>query len=153
MKCAYPSRGREFAAARANQVYCTAKCRKKDSNRRWPVKRQSAPWKPLGNAHREAQEGKTSYVTLHEGIPMPQRAYARGKRSRIPVRSGAELQSAEYLTTREVADLLHVSLWGLFRWRHDGNGPPLVRLGRNTIRYPKQELDSWLRSCAQGKAS
>ncbi len=62
----------------------------------------------------------------------------------MPIRAGAELQSAEYLTTRELADLLHVSLWGLMRWRHDGDGPPFVRVGRNTIRYPHRELQEWL---------
>ena len=64
----------------------------------------------------------------------------------MPIRAGAELQLAEHLTTRELADLLHVSRWGLMRWRYDGDGPPFVRLGRNSIRYPRAEFERWLAS-------
>ena len=64
----------------------------------------------------------------------------------MPIRAGADLESARYLTTRELADVLHVSLWGLQRWRHDGDGPPFVRVGRNSIRYPRVDCEAWLAS-------
>ena len=64
----------------------------------------------------------------------------------MPIRVGAELESAGHLATRELADLLHVSLWGLMRWRCDGYGPPFLRLGRNSVRYPRVGLQAWLRA-------
>ena len=72
-----------------------------------------------------------------------------GNRSRMPIRSGVELEAAKFLTTRELADLLHVSLYGLLRWRRDGDGPPFIRIGKNSIRYPRKALEVWLMSSAR----
>ncbi len=73
------------------------------------------------------------------------------KASRLPIRSGSELQSAEYLTTRELASLLHVTAWGLMRWRKDGRGPEFVRIGRNSIRYPRCAVERYIRQRLRGK--
>ena len=52
------------------------------------------------------------------------------KASRFPIRPKAELQSAEYMTTRELATILHVTPWALMRWRRDGDGPSFETDGR-----------------------
>lgn len=145
MKCACPC-GREFEPKRSNQIYFDAEHRKKDKNRRWPrVSAEMLAAISRDGLGEQIEAVHRSGTAWGEG-KMAQRGYALGKRSRMPIRSGAELQSAEYLTTRELADLLHVSLWGLLRWRHDGDGPPFVRLGRNSIRYPRVKFEAWLAS-------
>jgi predicted DNA-binding transcriptional regulator AlpA len=42
--------------------------------------------------------------------------------------------------------MLGLSGWALLVWRRQHKGPEFVRLGRNTIRYPKREFDAWLAS-------
>ena len=64
--CACPC-GKEFEPKRSNQVYLNAAHRKRDSNRRWPVKRQSLLPVPLRRGHRKSQKAETSYVTSHQG--------------------------------------------------------------------------------------
>jgi excisionase family DNA binding protein len=48
----------------------------------------------------------------------------------------------EYLTEREVAELLKVSEGTLRRWRTEGTGPPSLRLGRG-VRYLRRDVDAW----------
>lgn len=69
---------------------------------------------------------------------------AKAAKSRLPIGSGADLQSAEYLTAREVASLLHVTVWALTRWRRDGDGPAFVRIGRKSIWYPRRAIEAYL---------
>lgn len=42
-----------------------------------------------------------------------------------------------YLKTAEVAAILRVTPRTVERWRRRGAGPPYVRLGTRTIRYPR----------------
>ncbi len=144
MKCACC--GETFVAERSNQVYKDAAHRERARNRRRPRVRVSSDAAASLHSPTTRPEAISAVGTVGKGTEMAQRAYARGKRSRMPTRAGAELRSAEYLTTRELADLLHVSLWGLMRWRHDGDGPPFLRLGRHSIRYPVAALNTWLAS-------
>lgn len=51
----------------------------------------------------------------------------------------------DLLTPEEVADMLRVSLRALQQWRGRRQGPPWVRLGHTTVRYPRQELLAWLK--------
>ena len=47
-----------------------------------------------------------------------------------------------FYTTKELAELLKVSLRSLIRLRQDGQGPGYVHLGRS-VRYPESEVDKW----------
>lgn len=50
----------------------------------------------------------------------------------------------ELLTTRQVAEELHIAENTLRRWRSDANpaGPPFIRMG-NAIRYRRRDLNAW----------
>ena len=49
----------------------------------------------------------------------------------------------EYLTTKEVADLLKCTSACLVKYRHERTGPPFLRVGR-LIRYKLPDLTTWL---------
>lgn len=49
------------------------------------------------------------------------------------------------MTTREAAEYLRLATTTLEHWRLSGKGPAFVRWGR-TIRYKREEIDSWLNS-------
>jgi len=83
---------------------------------------------------------------------MAQKAYVHRKRPRLPVRRGLELEEAQYLTTRELTALLHVTDWALVRWRREGDGPPYLRIGRRSIRYFRPELEQWLAMRKENRA-
>ncbi len=68
---------------------------------------------------------------------------AQTKRDRLKARNGRR-ESGEFLTSFQVANLLGLSPWALGVWRRQHKGPEFVRVGRNTIRYPMQELQTWL---------
>ena len=70
---------------------------------------------------------------------------AQTNRKRLKAKNGRR-KGTEFLTSLEVADRLGLSLWALNVWRRKGRGPEFVRIGRNTIRYPKQEFEGWLAS-------
>jgi hypothetical protein len=55
--------------------------------------------------------------------------------------------SKRLLTTEKAAALLGISPWTLVWWRtgHRSDGPPFFRVGRNTIRYSVDDLETWLR--------
>ena len=53
--------------------------------------------------------------------------------------------SVALLTETEVAQRLKVSLACLRRWRLENRGPSFLKVG-SLVRYPVDELDSWLRS-------
>ncbi len=70
---------------------------------------------------------------------------AQTKRERLRMKNGRR-ESGEYLTTFQVANLLGLSPWALTVWRRQRKGPPFLRLGKNTIRYPGVRLQAWLRA-------
>ena len=139
MKCACPC-GEEFEPERTNQVYVNAQHRKRDKNRRWPVKRQSVSPELPRNGPTERSRAQTSGVTPLLGTDMAQTQNQRVFEAR------RKRESAEFLSRRQVADLLGVSVWSLIWWRRSHCGPPCVKVGRNTVRYPREELDKWLAS-------
>jgi predicted DNA-binding transcriptional regulator AlpA len=57
-----------------------------------------------------------------------------------------QLNADTLLSTRELADLLGVSQQWLELGRKRGYGPPWVRLGPHTIRYPYGKVIKWLRT-------
>lgn len=62
----------DFTPARSNQVYKNAEHRREDSNRRWPVKRQSLLPVVSRSGHKKRQKAGASYVTLHQGEAVAQ---------------------------------------------------------------------------------
>ena len=56
------------------------------------------------------------------------------------------------LTEPEVADRLRVSLACLRRWRLERRGPRFLKLG-SLVRYPAEELNSWIESLPTGGAA
>jgi excisionase family DNA binding protein len=52
----------------------------------------------------------------------------------------------EYLTAKQVADLLHISTDNVYRWAACGWLPPPLRLGKgHVVRWTRAALDSFLR--------
>ena len=48
------------------------------------------------------------------------------------------------LCAREAAEFLSTTEGTLAQWRHRGEGPPFLRMGRK-VAYRVESLDSWLR--------
>jgi excisionase family DNA binding protein len=48
-------------------------------------------------------------------------------------------------TTEELAEFLGLSPRTLKDWRNQGKGPKSVRIGHKTIRYRKEDVDSWIK--------
>lgn len=55
-------------------------------------------------------------------------------------------ESREFLSSSQLANLLGLSPWALIVWRRQRRGPKFLRIGRNTIRYPRWEFEAWLAS-------
>ena len=49
----------------------------------------------------------------------------------------------QYLTASQVCELLSVPLSTLYKWRHFGEGPPSIKVGK-VLRYRREDLDAWL---------
>ena len=57
----------------------------------------------------------------------------------------------EFMTEKEVAELLRLKRQTLSRWRSDGQGPPFVQV-EGSIRYPRDGLQRWLDERTAGGA-
>jgi excisionase family DNA binding protein len=57
----------------------------------------------------------------------------------------------ELLTPPEVATWLQVPLSTLRIWRHRGEGPPALKVGR-VLRYRQQDIETWLEACRREAA-
>jgi predicted DNA-binding transcriptional regulator AlpA len=55
------------------------------------------------------------------------------------------MHSTRALTEREVSDLLGLSVATLRAWRHRGQGPRFLRLGR-AVRYLPSDLEDFVRA-------
>lgn len=53
-------------------------------------------------------------------------------------------QLTEMLTPKEVASALNVTKPTLGNWRARGIGPPYLKIGKGTLRYPYQKLVQWI---------
>lgn len=56
----------------------------------------------------------------------------------------------DYLTAREVADLVRVSEPTVYRWRLDDPTMPALVVGK-TVRFPTARLRRWLEQREQGR--
>ena len=52
----------------------------------------------------------------------------------------------ELITPKKVAEDLFTSKSTLSKWRLKGIGPKFVKIGPRAVAYPKDEIESWLRS-------
>ena len=50
------------------------------------------------------------------------------------------------LNQKEAAELLHVSVKTVQRWRHVGCGPHFIRAGLRKVLYAEVDLSAWLNS-------
>lgn len=48
----------------------------------------------------------------------------------------------EYLTTDDLAARYQVAPATIRKWRHDGTGPPGIKLGRH-VRYRRVDVERW----------
>lgn len=143
MKCACKC-GEEFEPERGNQIYKDASHRQRDKERRWPRKRRSAFRVILRNGYRERQEAQTSGVPPLLGTEM-----AETLRERRKVKN-RRMNSNQFLSRFQVAELLGISLWTLIYWQKNGKGLQFIKLGPHTVRYPAAELNKWLASLPRG---
>ena len=58
----------------------------------------------------------------------------------------------DLLTLHEVAELLRVPEATLRYWRHQHTGPDSYKVGRH-VRYPRGEVQRWLRSQRSSRSS
>lgn len=57
------------------------------------------------------------------------------------------------LSPPEVCELIGVKPSTLQKMRHRKKGPPYVRLGHRTVRYPESELKRWLEERGAGRGN
>lgn len=58
----------------------------------------------------------------------------------------------DFLTTKEVAELLGVTAVTLSNWRKKNCGPPTYRIG-GEVRYEREDLERWLEEQRSDNAS
>jgi DNA-binding transcriptional regulator YiaG len=139
----------EFEPTRANQVYANAEHRKRDKNRRWPVRRQSPAGSDATEANASAEKRCTAGVTPLQGdidrsFDSPQ-ILAPGEISDL-CKIDATIRRERLLTAAEVAKILNVSVSTLHGWRGRRYKRPLkfVRISGPRVRYRLRDLKDWL---------
>ncbi|MGH8901391.1 MAG: helix-turn-helix transcriptional regulator [Egibacteraceae bacterium] len=50
----------------------------------------------------------------------------------------------EYLTVKQLAELLQVPVSTIYRWRHLGEGPRGIRISGRHVRYRRSEVETFL---------
>lgn len=50
----------------------------------------------------------------------------------------------EYLTVKQLAQLLQVPVSTIYRWRHLGEGPRGIRVSGRHVRYRRSDIDQFL---------
>jgi hypothetical protein len=60
------------------------------------------------------------------------------------------LESQDYMTPEQVAEIAHVVPDTLSRWRSSGKGPPFIRLGGRSVLYYRPDVISWLEAHRKG---
>jgi hypothetical protein len=65
--------------------------------------------------------------------------------ARIRGQYAAKVHALGLLTTIDVARRLGVSRHAVQLWRGRGVGPPVIKLGPNTVGYSPDALETWLR--------
>ncbi|GAC1601611.1 MAG: hypothetical protein NVS3B2_04670 [Ramlibacter sp.] len=52
----------------------------------------------------------------------------------------------DHLSEHQAAELLHVSVRTLQRWRGQRFGPRWIKIGQLRVRYARADLDAWIES-------
>ena len=52
----------------------------------------------------------------------------------------------DYISRREIAEMLGVSRWTVAQLAHEDGFPKPIRLGTRTLRYRRQAIDAWCRA-------
>ena len=60
--------------------------------------------------------------------------------------SNTLLTSREFLTEKQAAYYLNMSVRTLQSWRLRGGGPVFTRLGARAVRYRRMDIQSWIES-------
>lgn len=50
----------------------------------------------------------------------------------------------EYLTVKQLAELLQVPVSTIYRWRHLGEGPRGIRVSGRHVRYRRSDVEAFL---------
>ena len=59
-------------------------------------------------------------------------------------------QQHDIWNTPQAAQYIGIKPGTLAKWRRHGHGPRFLRIGHNTVRYRKADVDAFLESRAQG---
>ena len=52
----------------------------------------------------------------------------------------------EYLTVKQLATVLQIPVATIYQWRHRGDGPRGMRVGRH-VRFHRKDVLAWLSEC------
>ena len=66
--------------------------------------------------------------------------------------TNAEVGMQNFMTEKEVAGQLNVSLATLRRWRLERRGPQFVKVGA-LVRYRPEDLEQWMAALPTGRAA
>ena len=78
--------------------------------------------------------------------------FGDGDEDVAPSEDGASRSDKEFLTSKEVADMLGIGEQSLRRWRTQGKGPPFVKIEGARVLYPRRDLEDWLRTARPSRA-
>jgi hypothetical protein len=54
------------------------------------------------------------------------------------------VQPGDYMTPDEVAAVLRKEVETLRSWRYRSIGPPFIKIGHQTVLYPRADFEAWL---------
>lgn len=57
--------------------------------------------------------------------------------------------TTEWMSPAQLAEWLGVPVATVYKWRHEGHGPPGFKVGRH-VRFHRPLVDEWLGGCADG---
>jgi excisionase family DNA binding protein len=64
----------------------------------------------------------------------------------------AAVATEEFVSTKQLAAQLGLTEVTLCQWRHRGQGPAFIRMGR-TVRYRRTDVESWLAARTVGASA
>jgi excisionase family DNA binding protein len=60
------------------------------------------------------------------------------------------MSDSEYMTTKEVADLLRTPIESVRFWRHVRKGPPSFKVGRRVL-YARKDVEAWIAAAREAQ--
>ncbi len=89
----------------------------------------------------------TATAARHDVSPPPARRACAVPRWRLPRcrREPVNLADApDYLTVKQLAEVLQVPAGTIYRWRHQGTGPRAVRLSGRHVRFRRADVEAFV---------